>query len=100
MLNVSIIILNCLLVPRLLTLNPTPSPRALRWSSLQVGASDEHRVTLTNLTHAASGIYTCEAMSDGPAFFSSARSTRLAVLGECWRLILGASLLLFLFSYR
>lgn len=71
-----------------------PEPRKVLFPvpgvQVLVGASDEHRVTLTNLTHAASGTYTCEAMSDGPAFFSSARSTRLAVLevpaaGPTWR---------------
>ncbi|XP_071515171.1 uncharacterized protein [Panulirus ornatus] len=58
-----------------------------------VGASDQWRLSLTNVTSLTSGTYTCEAMSDAPHFFSSARSAYLSVVevpadGPTWRGVL------------
>uniref|UniRef100_A0A0P4VVG1 Ig-like domain-containing protein n=1 Tax=Scylla olivacea TaxID=85551 RepID=A0A0P4VVG1_SCYOL len=57
---------------------PTPGVQVV------VGASSEHRVTLTNVTAATAGNYSCEAMSDTPDFFVSALSVYIPVLEGEW----------------
>ena len=58
------------------------SVHCLYMSGWQMGASSEHRVTLTNVTAATAGNYSCEAMSDAPDFFVSGLSVYIPVLGE------------------
>ncbi|XP_042877553.1 uncharacterized protein LOC122256733 [Penaeus japonicus] len=53
---------------------PTPGVHVL------LSMSDETVLSLTNVTAATSGTYTCEAMSDAPDFLSSARSAHLSVI--------------------
>ena len=48
---------------------------------VQVNASTEESVLLTNITEATSGTYKCEVMGEGPAFRTAVKSKEMKVIG-------------------